>query len=155
MLTSFLAWATLATACLVPSKVKQMGLFSQIDPTIKRDVKYIAMVVIILTVMMESVFLIIGKWDVTVLYGGLLGAATAMLNFFLMALSVQKAVGKEQKEASGTMKVSHSMRMLMLVVICAVAAMLPAVFNLVAVIVPLLFPSIGARLHGILMKHNA
>ena len=130
-----------------------MAVFSRIDPTVKRDTQYIAIVVTILTVLMEAVFLVIGKWDVTVLFGGLMGALTAILNFFLMGLSVVKAVGKEQKDASGTMKLSHSMRMLMLVVICAVAALLPGVFNLVSVIVPLLFPSVGARLHGILIKN--
>lgn len=129
-----------------------MQLFSQIDPTIKRDTKYITLVVVILTVLMESVFLIIGKWDVTVLLGGMLGAGMAILNFFMMGMSVQKAVAKDKKEASGVMKVSHSLRMVMLVVICAIAAMLPGVFNLVATMVPLLFPSVGARLHGKIVK---
>lgn len=132
-----------------------MEFLNQIDPTIKRDTKYIALVVGILTVLMESVFLIIGKWDVTVLLGGLLGACTAILNFFMMGMSVQKAVAKGEKEASGVMKASHSLRMVMLVVICAVAALLPGVFNLVATMVPLLFPSIGAKLHGKIMKSDA
>ena len=122
------------------------------DPTIKRDTKYIAMVVVILTVLMEAVFLIIGKWNVTVLFGGLLGAATAMLNFVLMALGVQKSLEKEEKDAKSAMKVSHSMRMLMMVVICAIAAMLPGVFNLAATVIPLLFPSVGARFHGKFIK---
>lgn len=129
-----------------------MQFFSQIDPTIKRDTKYIALVVVILTALMESFFLIIGKWDVTVLLGGLLGAGTAILNFFMMGMSVQKAVAKEKKEASGVMKASHSLRMVMLVAICAIAALLPGVFNLVATMVPLLFPSVGARLHGKIVK---
>jgi len=131
-----------------------MSLFTNIDPAIKRDIKYIAMVVVILTVLMEAIFLIIGKWNVTVLFGGLLGAATAMLNFVLMALGVQKSLEKEEKDAKSAMKVSHSMRMLMMVVICAIAAMLPGVFNLAATVVPLLFPSVGARFHGKLVKDN-
>ena len=129
-----------------------MSLFANVDPIIKRDAKYIAMVVVILTVLMEVIFLIIGKWDVTVLLGGLLGAAAAMLNFWLMALSVQKSLEKEEKDAKGAMKVSHSMRMLMLVVVCAIAALLPGVFNLLATVIPLLFPSVGARLHGKFIK---
>ena len=129
-----------------------MKVFAGMDPTIRRDIKYIAMVVGILTVLMEAVFLIIGKWDITVLFGGLLGAATAMLNFVLMALGVQKALEKEAKDAKGAMKVSHSIRMMLMVVICAIAAMLPGVFNLVATVIPLLFPSVGARLHGKLVK---
>ena len=124
-----------------------------VDPVIRRDVKYIAVVVALLTVLMESVFLIIGKWDVTVLFGGLLGAAAALLNFILMALGVQKSLAKEEKDAKAAMKVSHSMRMLMLVVICAVAALLPQVFNLAATVIPLVFPSLGARLHGLFFKN--
>ena len=130
-----------------------MSFLNKIDPTIKRDTQYIAMVVVLLTVLMEAVFLIIGKWDMTVLFGGLLGAAVALLNFFLMAMTVQNSLAKEEKDAKGAMKVSHSMRMLMLVVVCALAALLPQAFNLAAVVIPLLFPSIGARLHSVLMKN--
>lgn len=131
-----------------------MSFLTKMDPTVKRDTQYIAMVVVILTVLMEAVFLIIGKWDVTVLFGGLLGAVTAIVNFILMALTVQNSLAKEEKDAKGAMKVSHSMRMLMQVVVCAVAALLPQVFNLISVVVPLLFPSIGARLHGVFMKNQ-
>lgn len=129
-------------------------MFKNIDPVIRRDLKYMAMVVLILTVLMESVFLIIGKWDLTVLFGGLLGAVTAMVNFFLMARTIQNSLGKEEKDAKGAMKVSHSLRMLMLVVVCAIAALLPGVFNLVATVIPLLFPSVGARLHGKIVKNS-
>lgn len=132
-----------------------MSILDKIDPVIRRDTKYIAAVVIILTVLMEAVFLVIGKWDVTVLFGGLLGAFAAMLNFILMALGVQKSLSRDAAEAKGAMKVSHSMRMLMLVVICAVAALLPGVFNLVSVLVPLVFPSVGARLHSVILKDKA
>ena len=57
---------------------------------------------------MQAVFLIIRMWDYTVILGNLLGAAVNVLNFFLMALTVQKAVEKEEKEAKQTMKLSHS-----------------------------------------------
>ena len=130
-----------------------MSLFANMDPAVKRDIKYIAMVVAILTVLMEAVFLIISQWNVTVLFGGLLGAAAAMLNFVLMAHGVQKSLEKEEKDAKSAMKVSHSMRMLMLAVICIVAALLPGVFNLYAAVIPLLFPSVGARLYGKLVKN--
>lgn len=130
-----------------------MSLFTNVDPAIKRDIKYIALVVVILTVLMEAIFLIIGKWDLTVLFGGLLGAATATLNFVLMALGIQKSLEKEEKDAKSAMKVSHAMRMLMMAVICAIAALLPGVFNLAATVIPLLFPSLGARLHGQFFKN--
>ena len=41
----------------------------------------------------------------------------------------------------------------LLAVICAIAALLPGVFNLAATVIPLLFPSLGARLHGQFFKN--
>ncbi len=131
-----------------------MSLFANVDHTIRKNTRYIVLVVLILTVLMEAVFLIIGKWDITVLFGGLLGAVTAVVNFFLMALGVQKSLEKEEKDAKAGMKVSHSLRMVMLVVVCAIAALLPGVFNLAAVVIPLLFPSVGARLYGTIVKES-
>jgi len=128
-----------------------MKLFEQIDPTIRRDTRYMIMVVAVLTTMMEAVFLIIGKWDITVLWGGLLGACASILNFFLMGLTVQKAVAKEKKDAQALMKASQALRMLMLIVFCVIGASLSC-FNLVSVLIPLLFPSIGAKLHGVIVK---
>ena len=44
----------------------------KIDPTIKKETLYIAAFVIIFSVLMQSVFLIIGKWDVEVLFGNII-----------------------------------------------------------------------------------
>ena len=126
-------------------------LIDKIDPVIRKNTLYIAMFVLIGTALMESVFLIIGKWDVTVLWGGLWGAFAAILNFFLMAMMVQKAVTKDKKDAASLMKVSQNLRMLLLVALCAIGAALPA-FNLIAVLIPLVFPSIGAKLHSVIVK---
>ena len=131
-----------------------MSLFANMDPAVKRDIKYIAMVVAILTVLMEAVFLILGRWDMKVLWGGLLGACVAVLNFFLMGLTVQRAVDKEEKEAKQLMKASQSGRMMMQLAFAAIAAAIPAAFNLLAALLPLLFPRVGVMLHGIIFKEN-
>ncbi len=114
----------------------------KIDDTIKRETGYIAAWVIILSAIMQSVFLIIGKWDYTVLLGNLLSALVAVANFFLMGLSVQSAVQKEEKEAKNTMKASQSLRTLMLFVAVVLGVLLPC-FSIWTAIIPLFFPRIA------------
>ena len=77
------------------------------DKTVLRETAYIALGVLVLSLFMESVFLVVGRWDWTVLTGNLLGAAAAILNFFLMGRTVQKAVSDEADTAA---KRSPSMR---------------------------------------------
>ena len=62
------------------------------DKTVIRETKYIACWIIILSVLMQGIFLIISKWNYTVLLGNFLSGAAMILNFFFMGLSVQKAV---------------------------------------------------------------
>lgn len=126
-------------------------MLKRIDPTIKRESIYIAICVLILSMLMQAVFLIISAWDWTVLWGNLWGGFAAVLNFFLMGLTIQKALGKEPKDASGMMKASQSLRMVMLLAFAAVGALAPC-FNLIAVVIPLVFPRIGIFFRPMLDK---
>jgi len=126
-------------------------LQEKIDPTVRQETLFIAACVAVLTVLMEAVFLLTGFWDMTVLWGGLLGAFAAILNFFLMGLTVQKAVLKEEKDAKNLMRASQSLRLIMLLGFCAVGAAVPA-FNLMATLIPLLFPRMGVFLRGFMLK---
>ena len=51
------------------------------DKVIKKETRFIAVWELILSAAMEAVFLIIGKWDYTVLLGNLLSGSVAVLNF--------------------------------------------------------------------------
>ena len=117
-------------------------LMTKIDKTVLKETKYIALWVIILSVLMNAVFLIIGKWDYKVLLGTLLGDIAAIGNFFLMGLTVQKAVLKEEKEAKKLMRISQIYRNLLILVIIVVGIFVP-VFNKWAVIIPIFFPRIS------------
>ena len=70
-----------------------------IDPTVKKETLFVGVVTLILSMLMQSVFLIIGRWDLSVLLGNLLGAVIGILNFFFLGLSVQKAVSSGEKKA--------------------------------------------------------
>ena len=115
---------------------------SKIDPTVRRETVYIGVWVLVFSVLMEAVFLVLSAWDITVLLGNLLGAFAAVLNFFLMGIGVQIATTKEEKRARSVIQTSHSLRLLMLVLFAVVGAVFSC-FNLVAVLVPYLFPRIA------------
>ncbi len=123
----------------------------KIDPTVLKETCYIATMVFIFSLAMQSVFLIIGKWDYTVLTGNLLGFVAAVGNFFLMGLSVQSSLGKEEKDAKSLMKLSQSLRLLLIFIIVVVGYLL-SVFNTITVVVPLLFPRIAVALRPLFMK---
>lgn len=115
---------------------------TKIDRTIIRETTYIAISVLILSVIMELVFILIKRWDYTVILGNLLGAAEAVLNFFLMGMMVQEALGKDEKAAQNTVRLSQLLRMMMLFVTTAIGAIAPC-FNIIAALLPLLFPRLA------------
>ncbi|MBE6862435.1 MAG: hypothetical protein E7497_06020 [Ruminococcus sp.] len=115
---------------------------SKIDGTVIKETKYITVWVIILSVIMEAVFLIIGMWDYKVLLGNIWGAGIAVLNFLLMGITVQKAVMKDEKDAATTMKFSQTMRNAMLLIGAVLGIVLPF-FNGAAAIIPFFFPRIA------------
>ena len=117
------------------------------DPAVKKETGYIAVWVILLSLLMEGVFLIIRLWDLSVLSGNLGGAAVAVGNFFLMALIATRAVNRavekgKPEEAATRVKATATFRLLGCALICVI---LIAIFktNLYATVIPLLFPRIG------------
>ena len=120
-----------------------------IDKTVIKETKYITVCVIILSLIMQSVFLVIDKWDYTVLFGNILMGFFSVLNFFLLGLSVAKAVTKDEKEAKSVMKLSQTYRMLLVAIVLIIGLTVP-VFNNVAVIIAVFFPRIAVMFRAIL-----
>ncbi|MBQ7063840.1 MAG: hypothetical protein IJM90_02970 [Firmicutes bacterium] len=118
---------------------------SRVDSVIIRETIYVAVISLILSLLMQGVFLVIGQWNITVLWGNLLGLAAGICNFFLMALTVQHSVGLEEKDARTKVRFSMSARMMLLFAVAALGALLSC-FNIAAVLIPLLFPGIAAKL---------
>ena len=117
------------------------------DPAVKKETGYIAVWVAFLSLVMETVFLLIRKWDLSVLFGNIGGAAAAVGNFFLMALIATRAVDRavangKPEEAMTRVKATATVRLLGCALICVI---LIAVFktNVYATLIPMLFPRIG------------
>ena len=116
-----------------------------IDPTVRRETGYIALWVVIFSTLMQAVFLLLQQWSLPVLFGGLLGGGAAVGNFFLMGLSVQSAVGQDEKQATALMRASLAGRMLLLFLAALLGELLDC-FNIWATLIPLLFPRIAIAL---------
>lgn len=125
----------------------------KLDPTVKKETAYIAFWVVVLSLLTQAVFLVIGKWDYTVLLGNLLSGLLSVFNFFFMGLTVQKAVEKEEKEAKSTLKLSQSLRTLFMFLVVLLGVLLPC-FSIWTTIIPLLFPRIAIAFRGLFNKNN-
>ena len=117
-------------------------MLNKVDPTVRKETGFIAGFVLVGSLAMEAVYLLLGN---------LLGAALAVGNFLLMGLTIQKALGKSEEDAKKLMKLSQQLRMLMLLVGCVLGSAL-ACFDLVATLIPLLFPRIAVMIRGLTGK---
>lgn len=106
----------------------------------RRETGRIACGVLGFSAVMELVFVLIGCWDLGVLLGNLLGGGWAVLNFFLLGLTVQKMADEsDQRRAKLKQQGSYSARMLLTLGIIILAIKLPMV-SWPAAVIPLLFP---------------
>lgn len=115
----------------------------KVDQTVRTETTYVLIWVLLLSAIMESVFLILGQWDISVLAGNLVGAAAAAGNFFLLAMTVVKLVNSGETETfKQRMHASKSMRQLGMLVFCILGIVLLKT-NVYATLIPLIFPRIG------------
>ena len=113
------------------------------DPAVRKTTGYIAVWEVLLSLVMEAVFLIIGKWDLSVLFGNLGGAIIAVGNFMLLAMTVTRAVDSGDPAAAGKrVRATASLRLLGMGVLCALLIGL-AKTDPFATLIPLLFPRIA------------
>ncbi len=103
---------------------------------------------VLLTVILNIVFRIIGKWDYTVLLGSILGLIITTYFYYSICVSVPKALEYGDPElAQKSIRASRSMRTIVMAVGLIIAIKLPW-FNICATVVPLLFTRISiAFLH--------
>ena len=112
----------------------------KIDPIVRQETGYVALWVLAGCLLLQGVCLVVGWWSLKVLFGALLGGTTAVGNFLLMGLMVQKAVTQEPKQARNTVRMSQGLRLLMQ----GLMLVLGAIFlNIWTTAIPLLIPRIA------------
>lgn len=97
---------------------------------------------VICVVLMFSVFALLGKFDLSVLLGGLVGILVATGNFFALAvaatIAADKAEAGDPVSGQKIMKSSYPIRLLVMagvLILCAKSGF----FNVIALAMPLLF----------------
>lgn len=149
------------------------------EPVI-RTTRMIAAGTVVLSGVMLGVFALLKQLDGTVICGALLGSAAAILNFFLMSLSVQKAadlmngvsvpeeepaeegttggedkqprpVTPEAQEARRKMQLSYNARMMLMLAV-AIIGLTVKVFHPIATVIPFLFPRLTVMVYGLTNK---
>ncbi len=115
----------------------------KMDPVARRETIYIAVWVLALSPVMEAVFLLLGKWDLSVLLGNAAGAAMAIGNYALLGRMVTRAVASgDPKKAARMVSSSRTLRLLGLAGVCALCIGVLKT-NVYATLIPLIFPRIG------------
>ena len=104
-----------------------------------RETVYILIGVIALTAVMFGVYALLGRFQISVLLGGIVGAVLSVGNFFFMAVAATLAADKAEKQdiAGGTnlMRASYPFRLLIVggvLVLCG----LSGYFDLIALVLP-------------------
>lgn len=107
-----------------------------------KETGIVAAGVLICTGVMIGVFALLGKYDTSVLLGGAAGALLAVGNFFFMAVGITLAADKAEKQEVNAGKLlarnSYLIRLLVLAVLLFACAK-SGVFNLFALVLPLIF----------------
>ena len=112
------------------------------------------------TAIMIAVYLILQKFEMKVLWGALVGNVLAIGNFLFMAiiatLAADRAKNQDVEGGQKLMKASYPIRLLALAAVLALCAWKgKALFDLVALVLPLAFTHLTAMLVSFFQKKGA
>lgn len=119
----------------------------KLQPASKKELLSIARGTLAATALMLAVFLVLSlagvypfTWQIPLAAAG--GCLVAVANFYLLCLTVQSAAGMEdQKALKAKVQLSYNGRLLMQGLWCLICFLAPC-FNVVAGVLPLLFPNL-------------
>lgn len=111
------------------------------------------------TAVMIGVFCLLRKFNMTVIWGALVGNILAIANFFFMAIIATIAADRAEKQdvAGGQklMKASYPLRLLVMAGVLVLCALKKEWFNVLALALPLTFVHITAMITGFFRKKGA
>ncbi len=125
------------------------------DRSVKREIGYVSIGTLLLTAAEIGVFFALGYYTADVLYGAILSACAGILNFFLLAVTVTRALSyppEEEAAAKGLLKLSRIARMFFLLAALAVGAIL---FNWISTLITIFFPRVIIGVRAVAVKREA
>ena len=127
------------------------------DAVIKETI-HIAIGTAVMSAIMVVVFVLVGQFSLSVVWGTLTGLITAVGNFFAMAMNVQSVTtdldpndSDAMKQAKLKMRASYSKRMLFMAAILVASIKLIG-SNWIAAMLPLFFPRVTILVMQIIAK---
>ena len=125
------------------------------DPSVKREIGYVTLGTLLLTAVEIGVFFALGYYTPKVLYGAILSAAGGILDFFLLALTVTRALSyppEEEAAAKGILKLSRIARMAFLLAVLAVGVIL---FSPWSTLITIIFPRVVIAVRNVAVRREA
>ena len=120
----------------------------KLDPVVKKENLYMIIGSAVCTAVVQLVFWALGKYDTTVLFGGLWGFFITVLNFFIMTVAIQKAMASgDEQQAKMKIQASYSLRMLLLAGLMIVGVVLPFM-HWIPVLISVFYPRIIITVRG-------
>ena len=123
----------------------------KIDKTVIKETRSITVGQVCLCAVMLTVFYFITGLNAKILIGAIASSAVAILNYFLIGLTVQKALNSSTEDQTRLMKISQTVRLmaiaLVIIVFIAIAKLDPF-----ATLIPLLFPRITILFRTVFLK---
>ncbi len=130
----------------------------KIDKTVIKETLYVTLGTFILSVIMIIIYSVAFSFDMKALYGAAFGSVAAILNFFFMAYTLQKAVEENSKESEDAqekvklkIKAWYAVRS-MVYLLSLAGAIISGFFNVYTLLISLLFPQIVARIRMFLIN---
>ena len=109
---------------------------------VDQETGIVAIGVLICTAVMIGAFALLGKYDTSVLLGGIVGAILSIGNFFFMAVGTSLAADRAEKQdvkgGQVLIRNSYMLRLAVLFVLLFACAK-SGLFNLFALVLPLIF----------------
>ncbi len=125
------------------------------DPSVKREIGYVTLGTLLLTAVEIGVFFALGYYTPKALYGAILSAAGGILDFFLLALTVTRALSyppEEEAAAKGILKLSRIARMAFLLAVLAVGVIL---FSPWSTLITIIFPRVVIAVRNVAVRREA
>jgi len=111
---------------------------------VKRETINMAVGILVCSTITQIVFMICGKYSLAVFIGSIYGGAVALLNFFLMGLTVQSVTKiEDQNDAKKKMQFSYSLRQLGLMLLIGAGmymAVTYGIFHWLPILLAVIYP---------------
>ncbi len=125
----------------------------KLDKTVKKESLYILLGQVVLFSLMTAIYLIVGKFSLLVLLGGISGSVLAVGNFFLMCLTIQKSLDAPENDRVKIIRTSQTTRHMVMALIVVICLAIPK-FDPIATLIPLFFPRLTITVRQIAISRS-